>query len=675
MDKVLLNPIRVIDISQTLHSKEGGFHFVRPQDWNFYVLSHTWSALVRQMSERIGQSIGACVGEDQDAYSLAFQSADFRQEPCYPHLMDIFRLLHADGVEYVWFDALCINQTQESEKSHEINNMGGFFSLSKGSYVLSHGFGNANALWGDSPGALPRWFTRVWTFQEFLLPQRVSFLVEGGVDNRFMAIVRKLVKEKGKSGLCKCFLEMPSSELDDFFFRNLEDDDLEWMGGFEFRNPHWKSIVQLIGERSPYNFACDNEDQIWTVGPTCYKYLDVCCKTDTKSNKMYRRDFVQETRFWPGKELLRETKRDKEDKTSISSETTCPSCGSRPMIRRAKTLEQTQLSYFVDREVYLALMQCHSRLLEVGFKMDKPSCGIQELRGLYCALATEGNWRPCHVICEVGWRDCTNEEDRVLGLLGLLGIKLKKLRTGKPLPEQILKLAKVGGSAMLVELCTVNQKGSALPHMSWAPDFHGHNQKLEHASRPKEVYMKVESLHAHGSLQVKARVMHGRVISKKTSAETAPIYSLMLENHHSTDVLDERLIIPLFTTRVEYYANQDIQKAMHIFHFEFSDDGMKEAGSFEVPLQALAGNQHTISFPVCLLLLGKDELERKLFLICLPSQKHSAHEELHKIGSMGLDRDVLVSLHHTLDSSHMQDCVIDGFGEDLTQYITTHSQN
>ncbi|KAI5078728.1 hypothetical protein GOP47_0006399 [Adiantum capillus-veneris] len=686
MDKLLEHPIRVIDIPETLNSEGGGIHFVRPHDWGFHVLSHTWSGLVRQMSERIGLSIGASVGEDEDAYSLAFRNEDLRQEPCYSYIMDIFQLLHADGVRYIWFDALCINQTQEAEKSHEINNMGGFFSLTKGSYVVSHGFGKANGLWGESIGCLPRWFTRVWTFQEFLLPQQVSFLVEGGIDHRFVALINKLIKDKGKSGLCKCFLDMPSAELDEFFFHHFKDDDLDWIGGFEFRNPQWKSIVQLIDERSPHDdCAWENDDQPWTVGPTCYRYLDKCCKDDNKSNKLSRRDLLQERKSLHAKEPLLEITSDKESNGIICGETTCSACGSRPMIRQANITQQKQMSYFFDREVYLALMQCHSRLLEsCGPKPDKPSRDIQVLRGLYCALATEGNWRPCHVICEVGGRDCSNEEDRVLALLGLLGLRLKKLRTGKPLPEQILELAKVGGSAMLLELCTVNQKGSALPHMSWAPDFHGHNEKLEHASRPKEVDMQVEKLLANGSLQVKAKVVHGRVVSKDTSvgrAQRALDYCLIFENHHPANDQNRTFSIPLRLTfggksvTSRTIASEDKENpSSHILHFEFSDEDMKEAGSFEVPIEHLMGKP-TVSFPVCLLLLGKDVVERKLLLICLPNQKSSAHLsghilELHKIGSMGLNEDVYVSLHNALDSNNMQDCIIGGFGKDLTQYIT-----
>ncbi|KAH7434726.1 hypothetical protein KP509_06G032100 [Ceratopteris richardii] len=135
----------------------------------------------------------SCTGTDTplDAYSKVFLEADFRGDPCYQALIGFFDLLFngatdlpQDQVRWLWMDALCINQTDLVEKSREIANMAAYYKFSRGCYVLAHGVDQGFKLWKDSSQsghreAFPRWFFRVWTLQEFLLPSRVTFLVEG----------------------------------------------------------------------------------------------------------------------------------------------------------------------------------------------------------------------------------------------------------------------------------------------------------------------------------------------------------------------------------------------------------------------------------------------------------------------------------------------------------------
>lgn len=164
---------------------------------------------VRKLSEKIGRDVGskaqAAAGGAADAYNEAFKGSDFSDESCYKMLIEFLQLLVGEGVKDIWFDALCINQVDNEEKAKEIGNMGAYYGRSRGCYVILHGLGNGYQLWGKE-GALPRWFTRVWTFQEFMLPARLIFIVED-LHPRLIAYVNKEIIANSKNGLCRCFMQ------------------------------------------------------------------------------------------------------------------------------------------------------------------------------------------------------------------------------------------------------------------------------------------------------------------------------------------------------------------------------------------------------------------------------------------------------------------------------------
>ncbi|KAI5066162.1 hypothetical protein GOP47_0018786 [Adiantum capillus-veneris] len=251
-------PIRVIDIANTVESSRGGVCFTKPSDWSFHVISHTWSQGVRDFSTKIADGLTSedRLGTSKSAYNQAFQEADLGSEDCYRQLMDFLMLLQKDGVKYVWFDALCINQRDDEEKSREISYMAAYYAKSEGCYVLTHGLGQGFELWkpaqisqededeeegsgmviiktdefkgvfeNEGRGAtvvltpeviqrgntvelikLPRWFRRVWTFQEFMLPKKLIFLV-GGLSERVKRHLNWRINAiDGAEGFCKCCL-------------------------------------------------------------------------------------------------------------------------------------------------------------------------------------------------------------------------------------------------------------------------------------------------------------------------------------------------------------------------------------------------------------------------------------------------------------------------------------
>ncbi|KAH7297260.1 hypothetical protein KP509_26G062200 [Ceratopteris richardii] len=117
-------------------------------------------------------------------YEKFFEDADLSDRPCFQELKQLLCWLAGDGVESVWIDALCINQTDDAEKEAEIANMGNYYRNSVACYVLPHGIGRYalavdpsldDHLFGER--VLPRWFYRVWTLQEWLLPPKVVFLM------------------------------------------------------------------------------------------------------------------------------------------------------------------------------------------------------------------------------------------------------------------------------------------------------------------------------------------------------------------------------------------------------------------------------------------------------------------------------------------------------------------
>ncbi|MCO5601011.1 hypothetical protein L7F22_055127 [Adiantum nelumboides] len=203
-------PIRVIDIacSLVLSKKTGGVSLHAPIGWDFHVISHTWSLDVRKLSEDIGRKVSS------NSYNEAFQSADFRQNVCYGQLVDFLLLLANDGVERVWFDALCINQKDDGEKGREVSNMGAYYSNSMGCYVLINGIGQGYKAWksygginrGEIIEEMPRWFRRVWTFQEFLLPKKLYFLVAGLSPSTIVMCNERIRDQNSKVGFCACCL-------------------------------------------------------------------------------------------------------------------------------------------------------------------------------------------------------------------------------------------------------------------------------------------------------------------------------------------------------------------------------------------------------------------------------------------------------------------------------------
>ncbi|KAI5056493.1 hypothetical protein GOP47_0028311 [Adiantum capillus-veneris] len=504
-------PLRLIDIAATLRhaATQGGIHFVLPSSWHFHVISHTWSLEVRDFSNQIGRKIlpqklneasTTVISDTQPAnhptnhrpndmarsenvvldssnqsanptiqapndvnsssnqstnqtadeiikanytadcnssatkYNECFAQADLRKEAAFEGLMEFLGLLAGEGVGYVWFDALCINQTDQHEKEREIANMGAYYSNSIGCYVIAHGVGRGYHFWNaeDFVGALPRWFSRVWTLQELFLPAKLNFVAE--LPQRVRRLVKGLIEQNLKPiiGFCSCCIH-----------KNLLREPQDALGPME---------------RLKFLNSCGIEVAF------------------VRSNK----GTLQEEIVFPRIPLHFEI-----DASALCGDgRACPTCGLPSLIRQC-TLQQhnsageVKKMFTMERDAYLFLMY-----LDTFFPLNYCYGNISRIFSLIKILETQ-DWDPCNVFTDIGRRDCTNDEDRVLGVLGLLGVEGDmQIRTGTNAEDQLVNLGRYcianNLQELLLKICIVEPVGGPIMGMSWAPSVRYRDFVYEH---------------------------------------------------------------------------------------------------------------------------------------------------------------------------------------------------
>ncbi|MCO5598872.1 hypothetical protein L7F22_052971 [Adiantum nelumboides] len=367
-------PLRVVHISDTLDSEQQGGRgicFRTPTAWSFHVISHTWSQGLRDLSTNIGTQLST-INTNADSlmiddmhisnsassrlYDLAFRHANLSEEPCFSTLIEFLKLLAADGVEEIWIDVFCINQKDLTEKSREIAHMGDYYKNSKGCYVLAHGIDQGYHMW-KKVGEVPRWFTRVWTLQELVLPNELFFIVTV-LRPHIIAYVNQCILKWGapEVGFCNCILSEVKGH----------------------------SLEMAFGDHE----GCPS-DHIFSPKHQC-----------PQCGKLSIREVASSTVFG---------------------------------------LDHTV--YFIERIAYL-------HLIFVDFAVVKQSVqgepiNVQEAWRLLHLQNLKEYFRPSTVIKEIADRQCSVDEDRVLSILGLLGVGggTMQLRAGRSLRGQIIVLA------------------------------------------------------------------------------------------------------------------------------------------------------------------------------------------------------------------------------------------
>lgn len=574
-------PRRVVDLRATLGSS-GGVCLCVPEDWSFHVISHTWSQDIRNLIDRakLLQSGGRkLVGL---SYNGAFANARFGGEPWYEALLEFLRVLAADGVGKIWLDALCINQQDEEETNLEIQNMGAYYRLSAGCYVVTHGIG---AEFGFKPldwaGNLPRWFTRAWTLQESILPDKLSFIVE-----------------KFDSRIMQCIEEHPWTDADNWW-DDWEDEEEEFS---RRRIPYYKE-----GCKELY-------------------------RLDTKAYRMMMHTLicVRECYF--------------------------------------KDLQDNALRLNFNRSFGTLHKGCEDIDVEV-------------------------------VVKHIRRRECFKEEDRVLSILGLLGITgHHQVTTNLTLDLQLLRLAKTlmeENPQLLVNLSAANLEGyGGGLHISWLPDlrykrFSRFENDLSQAHELEVVRRYTASLmemRDNGSIVMRAPAVRGCLRRDgSTNVEHDTPYHLDIDHLFTIHLRQVRPDIGL-PWPYEWNRTNDVviplQDSDCLLSIEPNGPlNFSWGGGLSIPahgIHKLQDYQHHTTFTVCevtILLLGHtgsstetENLGPCVLMVCVGDAN-----ELHKVGILFCEEEHIEKVME-LFSSNIENFVIGGFGDDLTSFLDTQSQ-
>lgn len=106
----------------------------------------------------------------------------FRGKEAYNKLQFACKQACEDCLDYVWIDTLCIDKSSSAELSEAINSMFRWYQEATVCYAfMSDVWTESQALGGlTTLFARSAWFTRGWTLQELIAPEKVNFYGAGG---------------------------------------------------------------------------------------------------------------------------------------------------------------------------------------------------------------------------------------------------------------------------------------------------------------------------------------------------------------------------------------------------------------------------------------------------------------------------------------------------------------
>jgi hypothetical protein len=150
----------------------GSFSLTRfnPREIPLYaILSHTWEA---DSQELTFQDMVNGAGRSKAGYRKIQFSGDQAKK---------------DGLQYFWVDSCCIDKTSSVELSEAINSMFRWYQNAAKCYVYLSDVSTSDIipsvpsqLLADTPLKQSKWFTRGWTLQELLAPQKIKFFSKEG---------------------------------------------------------------------------------------------------------------------------------------------------------------------------------------------------------------------------------------------------------------------------------------------------------------------------------------------------------------------------------------------------------------------------------------------------------------------------------------------------------------
>lgn len=476
---------------------------------------------------------------------------------------------------------------------------------------------------------MPRWFQRVWTLQEFILPEKLTFLVED-LDARLVQMVNGLSRTSWKShlGFCKC--SVPSDLL-------------------EFDPPSIREI------RHPENatYPAPRVDVVDSVG-------DVC-----------------------------------------------PNCRKGMLIRGPSCVNGKQI-HFIDREAYLFIVRAGFAIDEVeNIKHEEMLCGL-------FGLLEAGKVDPRLIIMKIGERFCSHAEDRVLSILGLLGVKLhsnEQLRTGKTLDEQIIEAASKCHPDTLALLFATDGVGYPTKGMSWAPNFRDSWESLicgwndnSHCRIDRDTKRqwiggiqrferKVEILGVSAvGIRVACKKVNGHVsriccedqdelINGALSGTDAGATHGLFRSSDDKQIMSLEASSWMFDSVPSEKGESDHvmlraadDKFQIIYLVSTSDNHSRLSVTVRSEILPPDANKQAAKglarLDVCMLLLGAIEEDgRELIMVCLEDK-----EELHKLGILVLPANQSSIIFGDQLVQTVEECMIGGFGRDLSQFVKLHQR-
>ncbi|KAI0746284.1 heterokaryon incompatibility protein-domain-containing protein [Daedaleopsis nitida] len=148
-----------------LHTHTAELHYFNQPPSRYAILSHVWDSDEKSFQDI--QALRLTIAQDGDDPRA--------RAPAKIRLCCI--RAERDGFEWLWVDTCCIDKTSSAELSEAINSMYQWYKKAAICYVyLGDVSCEQNPKDPDSQFRRSRWFTRGWTLQELIAPDRAIFL-------------------------------------------------------------------------------------------------------------------------------------------------------------------------------------------------------------------------------------------------------------------------------------------------------------------------------------------------------------------------------------------------------------------------------------------------------------------------------------------------------------------
>ena len=130
----------------------------------YAILSHTW-------------------GEEEISFQDLTERPNNRNKLGWKKILGFCEVCKPLGLNWVWIDTCCIDKSSSAELSEAINSMFAYYDKSNiciaylGDVLPPHHKDNGGGV-SDKAFGRSRWFTRGWTLQELIAPQRIYFCAQ-----------------------------------------------------------------------------------------------------------------------------------------------------------------------------------------------------------------------------------------------------------------------------------------------------------------------------------------------------------------------------------------------------------------------------------------------------------------------------------------------------------------